>query len=97
MSFEFLSKFSSKEGSRILVDSWVSSSEKGLGYSSRHDLVAILLKKGKFDILGRYLRKSIRKGLNNSSKAGMGCEFLGERNSEKEQWISLDVSPMSSQ
>ena len=33
----------------------MSSSEKGLDYSSRHDLVAILVEKGKFDTLGRYL------------------------------------------
>ena len=68
LSSDFLSKSSYRGGSKILVHSWVSSSEKGLGNSSKQEWVANPLEKGNFDFPGCYLRKSIRKRLNNSSE-----------------------------
>ena len=96
LSSEFLSKSSYRGGSKILVHSWVSSSEKGLDNSSKQEWVANPLEKGNFDFPGCYLRKSIRKIWNNPSE----WEWVvnsSEKGIKKKQWISLEVSPMSSQ
>ena len=46
VSFDFLSKSSSRGGSNILVDNWVSSPEKGLDNSSEQEWVANSSEKG---------------------------------------------------
>ena len=50
VSFEFLSKSSSRGGSNILVDNWVSSPEKGLDNSSEQEWVANSSEKGEIRI-----------------------------------------------
>ena len=65
--FDLLSKFSSRGGSNILVDNWVSSPEKDWIILRSRNALLIPRRKGKFEYPGRYLRKSIRKRLNNPS------------------------------